>query len=63
MLGFICGLKISAPKAPRRKNEHFGGLIFDFLHKIEVICITFIVNAIKMFPVEVQNAATVKNDF
>ena len=51
-----------APKAPSRKNGHFGGLIFDFLRKIDVIFISFRKNPTKMFQVVVHNAATVKND-
>ena len=51
----------SAPKAPRRKNGHYGGLIFDFLHKIYVIFISFRKNLTKIFQVAVHNVATVKS--
>ena len=60
--GSLVGSKSGAEGAQKKKNWHFGGLIFDFLHKIDVIFISFRKNPTKMFQVVVHNAATIKND-
>ena len=54
-----CDLLVgSQSRRLEEKNGHCGGLIFDFLHKIDVICITFLKNGTTIFHVAVPKAAT-----
>ena len=60
--GLASRVKIRRRRRLEEKSGIFGGLIFDFLHKIALICIAFMKNPTKMFQVLVHNAAMVKND-
>ena len=59
--GLASRVKIRRRRRLEEKSGIFGGLIFDFLHKIATICIPFMKHPAKMFLVVVHNAATVKN--